>query len=244
MTVKQRRLIKGLASGQSNVSALREAGYAEGTVRAGLTALVGGSKPLREAIGKSMARQGISDRMIFGQVKEGLQATAAVALKLADDPLAPPIVIERPDHKTRHGYVETACRLKGYLGRESADDAGDTPGAVTIVFNGPVQAAGYAASLTERERVTQGVMVASDSAESREHPTRSANTDEPAHRVMGAPPVGGAEVPAITGQRTAASDKKLSDVPRRRGAPRPSAHERSMAEVERFLDAEAAAGRA
>jgi hypothetical protein len=236
MTVKQRRLIKGLASGQSNVSALREAGYAEGTVRAGLTALVGGSKPLREAIGKSMARQGISDRMIFGQVKEGLQATAAVALKLADDPLAPPIVIERPDHRTRHGYVETACRLKGYLGRESADDAGDMPPAVSIMLLWPGQGV---------DALRQAIP-ATASVEANSMPVAPIpeNTAHPEQRVMNATPGDDPQGRRNTSQRTASSDKGLSDVPRRRRASGPSAHERSMAEVERFLDAEAAAGRA
>ena len=135
ISVRKRKLLKGVMAGIGPVQAAREAGYSETTATRGVTALMA-SAPFRAALGQSMRRAGITDKRLWAGIDAGLDAkeTKFFAEKVTVTD-SREIIAWGP----RHQHLETALRLKGYLGRESADDDGDAPrvGVQVVVLGWP-----------------------------------------------------------------------------------------------------------
>ncbi len=105
-TIKQRRALAIMAENGGNVSAaMRAAGYSAQTAKTP-TKLTES-----QAFISLMDEMGITDTLMLSTLKDGLQATRE----------------SEPDHVSRHKYLETAIRIKGYA-------KGDIPGN-TINFN-------------------------------------------------------------------------------------------------------------
>jgi hypothetical protein len=123
LTVRQRKMVKGIVAGQRPTVAAREAGYSEATATHGITKLMNAA-PFRAALGRSLSRAGITDRRLWAGLDKGLDAMETKFFQHEGQVVDSRDVIA---WGPRHQHLETALRLKGYLGRESADDRDDTP---------------------------------------------------------------------------------------------------------------------
>jgi hypothetical protein len=131
LTVRQRKLVHGLVAGQRPTDAARAAGYSEATAVHGITRLMAGA-PFRAALSRSLSRAGITDTKLWAGLKDGL--TALETKFFADKGQ----VTDQRDviaWGPRHQHLETALRLKGYLGRESVDAEPLPAPAVTVTIN-------------------------------------------------------------------------------------------------------------
>ena len=129
LTVKQRALVKGVASGMSITNAGIAAGYKP--KNADRVASLALKRPqVASYLTNLMDRKGLTDSQLLTTLKEGLEAnkviSATVILKAGD-----PTVTERtadaksmdfidvPDHPTRHKFLETGLKLRGHLQPET-----------------------------------------------------------------------------------------------------------------------------
>lgn len=244
LTVRKRKLVKGIVAGIQPTQAARAAGYAESTATHGITKLMAGA-PFRAALGQSLRRAGITDKRLWAGLDKGLDAMET--RYFADKG----VVTDTRDviaWGPRHQHLETALRLKGYLGRESADDAGDTRPAVSITLLWPGQVVSEPAAV----RQTLPVVVIGEANSGVQTPAAS-NTAQPEQCVMdsrasgdspGTPkPAGDLTIPPPDPLRHS-DNNPLCKAGTRRPPSGPSAHEQSMVEVEAFLASEVAAGRA
>ena len=105
-TVKQKRAALNIVEKHmSATQAMREAGYDETTATrpANLTQ----SKGFKELL----AQMGVTDEKLAKVLNEGLEATKVVVMG-KDSGEA--FVDIQPDHPTRHKFLETGLRLRGY----------------------------------------------------------------------------------------------------------------------------------
>lgn len=133
LTLRQRRLVKGIAEGQSIAAAARAAGYSHGTVRGSIYRLLQQSSALRAAVAAEMNRAGISDGKIFRRLAESLDATETkffpfrhTRITRAGDQVVEETgqVIDTREvvaHGIRLGAVELAGRFLGLIGREAVE---------------------------------------------------------------------------------------------------------------------------
>lgn len=153
MTVKQQRLVRGLVAGLPASVAARQAGYQESTARSGIHALIKTSAPLRHALGRYFDRAGCTDVQVAHALKEALAGRETKFFpyrreRTTKDPESGVEITETEQvidqreiiaHEPRLRAAELVCRIKGYLGRESADDAGDVPSptvSITLLWPG------------------------------------------------------------------------------------------------------------
>lgn len=120
-TFRQRKAVENLvANGSSIAQAMRDAGYSPRTVRDP------GKLTRSEAFIELMEAAGLTDSRLVKVLDEGLGATKAVVMGTKSEES---FVDVAPDYPTRHKYLETGLRLKGYGKTDS----------VSINFNQVVQ---------------------------------------------------------------------------------------------------------
>lgn len=94
---RERKLVKGLLSGLTESNAMRAAGYAESTIRAG-TVRVCQRNRIQRGIEAAIVAAGITPDLLATKMREGLDAVNDKQM---------------PDHAIRLKYVELAVRLLG-----------------------------------------------------------------------------------------------------------------------------------
>lgn len=120
-TIRQRKAAENLvAKGSSVAQAMRDAGYSPRTVRDP------GKLTRSEAFIQLMEQGGLTDSRLVQVLDDGLGATKAVVMGVKSEES---FVDVTPDYPTRHKYLETGLRLKGYGKTDS----------VSINFNHIVQ---------------------------------------------------------------------------------------------------------
>jgi len=126
MTLKQRKLAKGIAAGLNGKAAAIAAGYSPISAKSTACDLLNHNVRVQAYLYRLMDRKGLTDSKLLTTLKEGLEAnkviSATVILKAGD-----PTVTERtadaksvdfidvPDHPTRHKFLETGLKLRGHL---------------------------------------------------------------------------------------------------------------------------------
>ena len=138
LSLRERRLIKNLQNPtcKSLSEAMRNAGYAESTIRDHPGRIVGNSR-VNEAIKDIMDRQGITDDRLVTVLSEGLQAKkviSAMVMKSSPNGIADEEdgmkdadgltkdFVEVDDFMARHKYLETGLKLRGHLQKEGKLD--------------------------------------------------------------------------------------------------------------------------
>lgn len=148
LNIRERKFIKGLMEGLSAAEAMRQAGYAESTAvakQAEKLAKVG------ETIQDLMEKRGLTDDRLLETLEEGLVATkviSAIVIKGKDgDPAderdgmkdAHSLTrdfVDVEDYPTRHRYMETGLKLKGYLMKQdlTLGNPDGSPLNINVVF--------------------------------------------------------------------------------------------------------------
>jgi len=124
LTVKERKLIKGIAEGKTKKQAAIDAKYSPRS--AGSIASETLRKPdVRAALVEAMEKAGITDTRIVEVMNEGLRANRVISARVihsrpssiedgeqeADERTDD--FVEVPDHATRHKFLETVIDVKG-----------------------------------------------------------------------------------------------------------------------------------
>jgi hypothetical protein len=105
-TARQKTAISHIVAGDSVSKAMRKAGYSKNTAN--------NPKVLTEtpAFIETMEKLGITDEELTKTLKNGLSATKAIVMGKDSGESFVDVV---PDHPTRHKFMETGLKLKGYL---------------------------------------------------------------------------------------------------------------------------------
>ena len=99
-TKKQVKAIDNLVGNGGNVTkAMRDAGYSENTLNT--PQKLTESKAFQE-----LMHDQITDQKIIQRINEGLDANKQFVTEQG--------IVESPDHQTRHKYIETIIKVKGY----------------------------------------------------------------------------------------------------------------------------------
>jgi hypothetical protein len=118
LTIREKRLLKYLATASSISEAMRLAGYAATTISSGTARRKTLENP---RIIEEMNRMGMNDTFCLKYLKDGFEANKVIsavimskeAMKDADSMTKD--FIEVPDFDCRHKYLTTALKLRGYL---------------------------------------------------------------------------------------------------------------------------------
>lgn len=130
LNIRERKFVKGVIEGLTPTEAMRRAGYAENT------ALYKHGEKLQKVkpkIDELMEEMGISDRRLLETLDRGLDATKNISCNViinnhlddanVQDGMKPAHTmtkdfVEVEDHPTRHKFLETGLKLKGYLQKQ------------------------------------------------------------------------------------------------------------------------------
>ena len=134
LTLKQRKLAKGIAAGLNGKDAAIAAGYSPHSAKSTASDVLNHNLHVQAYLYRLMDKKGLTDSKLLNTLKEGLEAnkviSTTVILKAGD-----PTVTERtadaksvdfidvPDHPTRHKFLETGLKLRGHLQPEQKPDA-------------------------------------------------------------------------------------------------------------------------
>lgn len=110
LTIRERKLLKGVMAGLTQAEAARRAGYSPKSASQLASETLAKPK-LQSALEAAMEKAGITDETLATVIKEGLAADKVVAHVVNKEGL--PDLIERPDHAVRHKFAETAIDVKG-----------------------------------------------------------------------------------------------------------------------------------
>jgi len=113
LTIRERRLIIGIAAGLTVSQAARRAGYSENTIDDRIHEILGRSR-VKMAIDQIMDSLGISNERLAEALNAGLEATKFVPVGNSED-LGCKAYVEVPDFIIRHRFLETVLYLKGFL---------------------------------------------------------------------------------------------------------------------------------
>jgi len=147
LNIRERKFIKGIMDGLTPTEAMRQAGYAENTAtakQAEKLAKVG------ETIKDLMDKRGLTDERLLDVLDEGLRATKQISCNVIinatkdaneQDAMRPAHemtkdFVEVEDYPTRHRYLETGLKLRGYLQKQEVA-LGVAPGSqynITVTF--------------------------------------------------------------------------------------------------------------
>lgn len=145
MTIKQRKLAKGLAKGLTGKDAAIQAGYREKSAKCIASDYLNDPKhfEFQGYLWKLLDRQGLTDRKLLSPVREALKANRVISARViikSDDPSVKleeatsrtDDFIEVPDHPTRLKAAELGLKLRGYL-KDTAPSGGPVQQLVVIV---------------------------------------------------------------------------------------------------------------
>lgn len=119
LTVKERRLIKGIFQGKTLIQAGVAAGYARTTMEKTPGKIIGKDR-IFKTFSQLLEQAGLSDEKLSECLSEGLEATKIISVLIiaphgekGDNSMKRNFIeVEVPDHLTRHKYLETILKLK------------------------------------------------------------------------------------------------------------------------------------
>lgn len=113
MTVRQQKAIAHILEGDSARQAMLKAGYREN--------VADNPKNLTETkvFKDTLEKLGISDEKLATVLGEGLEATKPIVMGIKSEESFVDVI---PDHPTRHKFLETALKLKGYSKDEGVNN--------------------------------------------------------------------------------------------------------------------------
>lgn len=120
LTLRERKLIAGIAAGLTVSAAARRAGYSKNTIDDRIHEIVGRSR-VRLAIDRILESQGISDERLAKALSAGLEATKLVPGGNYEGPDRQSY-LQVPDYNMWRKYLETVLYLKGYLARKNKEN--------------------------------------------------------------------------------------------------------------------------
>lgn len=124
LTVKEAKLVKGIAQGKKKYKAAVDAGYSPNS--AGVIASETLRKPnVQEALQAEMAKQGITLEKIIKPIKDGLEAEKVHIVGNGDQAMAE----ITPDHATR---LKSSQMAQTILGANKNNDGGTTNNFIQI----------------------------------------------------------------------------------------------------------------
>ena len=132
--VRRRKLVKGVVSGLSQEQAGIAAGYSAKCAKQSASRVL--QRPdVRALLERAMKRRHISDDRLMQTLDEGLSATKVISARIvgADATERTDDFVDVPDHPTRHKFLETGLKLKGYLQPTDPLTAGPTQ--INIIHN-------------------------------------------------------------------------------------------------------------
>jgi DNA-binding CsgD family transcriptional regulator len=97
LTLKERKLIKGIVAGKSQTQSAVDAGYSVRSAAALATHTLK-KVNVRNALLAAMQKAGITDEALADKMREGMDAQTDK---------------DRPDHAIRHRFLETALKVRG-----------------------------------------------------------------------------------------------------------------------------------
>jgi len=114
LTIREKRLIKGVVSGLTGAEAARRAGYSAKSASQLASETLAKPK-VQSALLAAMEKAGITDDRIAQVMDEGLKANRVVSARVTnkDAEVDTDDFIEVPDHAVRHKFLETAIDVKG-----------------------------------------------------------------------------------------------------------------------------------
>ena len=113
MTLRERKLIFGIAKGLDFSDAARQAGYAESTISGHLNKIIGKNR-VQKALDNIFESMGLTDEQLALALNAGLEAVKIIPVVDSKDG-SKRNYVEVPDYLMRHRYVETALFLKGLI---------------------------------------------------------------------------------------------------------------------------------
>jgi hypothetical protein len=128
LTIKERKLLQGIAKGLSVSAAARQAGYADSTSKVDVYKTL--DKPrVQTAFLAILEKKGITDDKLGQVIADGLDANKVISANviapngegMADAHSMTKDFVEVPDHPTRHKFVDTVCKLKSHYPNEKID---------------------------------------------------------------------------------------------------------------------------
>lgn len=135
LTVRDRKVVKGILEGKSMRQAMSDAGFTKNTANAK------GSKKLEKlapTIQALMEKRGLTDDKLLEVLDGGLQANRP--LTVSDGKGEGAHIEQFPDHGVRHKYLETGLKLKGHLQSDALANINlGGPSSIVINFNRPQQ---------------------------------------------------------------------------------------------------------
>ena len=112
MTIKERRLIRGVVAGKSQTQAAIDAGYSPRSANEQASRALAKDN-VRSSLERLMDREGLTERKLLQPIKDGVVATRVVGLALGGtDEMKE---LEVPDHAIRLKASEQAWKLRGKL---------------------------------------------------------------------------------------------------------------------------------
>jgi len=125
LTIREKRLLKYLATASSISEAMRLAGYAATTVSSGTARRKTLENP---RIIEEMNRMGMNDTFCLKYLKDGFEANKVISAvimskeSMKDADSMTKDFIEVPDFDCRHKYLTTALKLRGYLHEKKEEE--------------------------------------------------------------------------------------------------------------------------
>lgn len=123
LTVKERKLVQGVAAGKTRRQAAIDAGYGRKSAHVTATQYLKNPR-LKNALAELMDKQGLSEAKLLQPIKDGLSANKVISAETEAS-------TDAPDHAIRLKAAELGWKLRGHL-KTGQDDPG--PRAVTIVY--------------------------------------------------------------------------------------------------------------
>lgn len=118
ITLRERKLIKGIISGKTKQQAALDAGFGSNLASSAQLAYQTLKKPsTREALLEAMEKAGIGDNALAQAMREGLKAKKAIAMR--DDK---PVMVD--DHLSRAKFVDIAVKIRGDYASEKVEHSG------------------------------------------------------------------------------------------------------------------------
>ena len=148
LTLKERKLLKGIAKGLPVPEAARQAGYSEATIRGNDVNETLEKPRVQSAFQKILEKAGITDEKLGQAISDGLDAYKVISANIirnapssiADDKdgmkdadESTKDFVEVPDFMARHKFVDTVLKLKSHYPAEEVKH--EHSGAVRLITN-------------------------------------------------------------------------------------------------------------
>ncbi len=137
LTIRERKLIKGLAAGLTPTEAMRQAGYSENTAKGKAGQKVAESR-IQASIQEMMEERGLTKNKLLCKLEQGLEATKVISANvvapsgegMSDAHGTTKDFIEVPDFATQHKFLDTALKVGNYYPAEKKEITGPAGGPI------------------------------------------------------------------------------------------------------------------